>query len=283
MDFWYAVLSVLNTQATEPVPYGMFHLAWFAGSILLGVLLCRLRPEGEEKFVRRLLLITAVVCLVAEAYRQVHYGFTLEGGQVIPDYRWYIFPFQFCSTPMYVALMAAIAPRGRLHNALCAYLATFALFAGTAVMVYPVTIYTATIGINIGTSICHGSMIMLGIYLCYSGYVPQDRTTLRRAVPVFGVCVLIAMLLNELAHLSGLLSEHTFNMFFISPYCDPSLPVYSLVQEVLPFPACLIVYIAGFTAASWLILLAGMGIARLARRPRKAHAARTKSPAIALR
>ncbi|MBR3691852.1 MAG: YwaF family protein [Clostridia bacterium] len=272
MDFWYAVLSVLNTQATEPVPYGMFHLAWFAGSILLGVLLCRLRPEGEEKFVRRLLLITAVVCLVAEAYRQVHYGFTLEGGQVIPDYRWYIFPFQFCSTPMYVALMAAIAPRGRLHNALCAYLATFALFAGTAVMVYPVTIYTATIGINIGTSICHGSMIMLGIYLCYSGYVPQDRTTLRRAVPVFGVCVLIAMLLNELAHLSGLLSEHTFNMFFISPYCEPSLPVYSIVQQYVDYPFCLVFYILGFAAAAGIIHRLLCLLCRPLRRPGKPYA-----------
>ena len=52
-------------------------------------------------------------------------------------------------------------------------------------------------------------------------------------------------------------------MFFISPHCEPYLPVYSLVQEAIPFPWCLVLYVAAFTLASYLILLAAMGIQRL--------------------
>ena len=163
---------------------------------------------------------------------------------------------------MYAALIAALVPRGRLHNTLCAYLATYALFAGSAVLLYPVSIYTEVIGVNIGTTVCHGSMIILGIYLLYSGYVPTARMTLRRAIPVFGVCIVIAIILNELARIFGILEDHTFNMFFISPYCDPSLPVYSLVQKYVPYPFCLIFYVFGFTAAAGIVLWLIGGLCR---------------------
>jgi hypothetical protein len=55
-------------------------------------------------------------------------------------------------------------------------------------------------------------------------------------------------------------------MFYISPYCDPSLPVYSIVQQYVPYPWCLILYIAGFTAAAYIVLLGAMGIQKLATR-----------------
>ena len=58
-------------------------------------------------------------------------------------------------------------------------------------------------------------------------------------------------------------------MFFISPYCEPSLPVYSLVQGVVPFPWCLVLYILGFTAAGYIMLLLGMGVKRLSSAKKK--------------
>ena len=55
-------------------------------------------------------------------------------------------------------------------------------------------------------------------------------------------------------------------MFFVSPYCEPSLPVYSLVQAAVPYPFCLLIYFLGFSAAAYLILLAVLGISRLVAR-----------------
>lgn len=60
----------------------------------------------------------------------------------------------------------------------------------------------------------------------------------------------------------------SFNAFFVSPYAEPHLPVYSLVQPLLPFPLALLVYIGGFTLASWLIVQGAMGIEALVRRSR---------------
>jgi hypothetical protein len=97
-------------------------------------------------------------------------------------------------------------------------------------------------------------MITVGIYLLGGGYVKAEHKTVLKAIPVFVVCVLLAAVMNEIAYFSGLLETETFNMFFISPHCEPSLPVYSLVHNVVPFPVNLCIYVLGFTVAAFIML-----------------------------
>ena len=257
MSFWQSVLAFLDTSMKTPEPYGWFHLVWFALSFLAIIPLVKFAKNP-----RKVILITAVVVTVLEIYKQINYSFSYEIG-ILFDYQWYAFPFQFCSTPMYVGLLAGLVKPGKLQQRLYAYLATYALFAGLSVMVYPVSVFISTVGINLQTMFCHGSMITVGVYLLCTGAVKPERKTLWKAVPVFAVCLVLAVGMNELAHASGLLQRETFNMFFVSPYCEPSLPVYSLVQGAVAYPWCLVLYIFGFTVASGLVLLAAMGIVKL--------------------
>ena len=81
------------------------------------------------------------------------------------------------------------------------------------------------------------------------------------------------MAMNEAAHLIGITEEETFNMFFISPHEDPSLPMYSLVQGVVPYPFCLFLYFGGFSLAAYLVLLGAMGVRKTARTLRSKKAA----------
>ena len=200
--------------------------------------------------------------MLLEIYKQINYSFSYENG-VTFDYQWYAFPWQFCSTPMYVGLLAGLTRKGKIHDAACAFLATYAIFAGLAVMVYPGDVFTGTAGINIQTMICHGTMLPIGAYLYATGHVKLDHKTILKALPIFAVALGIAVAMNEVAYQTGLLQTETFNMFYVSPHCDPHLPVYSLVQQVLPFPWCLMVYILGFTAAAYIMLLGAMGIKAL--------------------
>lgn len=262
MDFWRPILQILDTQMEEPACYGWYHLLWLGLTIFVTVMLCIFRKHDDFRQVRRLVLTVALITIGLEIYKQIN--FTFGDGSEAPAFEWYAFPWQFCSTPMYVGLLAGLTPKGKLHDALCAYLATFAVFAGVCVMIYPGDVYVETMGINIQTMICHGSMITVGAYLLATGHVKLEHKTVLKAVPVFAVTIGIAMILNEVAHVTGLLEEHTFNMFFISPYCEPSLPVYSLVQQVVPYPWSLIIYIAGFTVAAYLMLLIAMLIRRVA-------------------
>lgn len=262
MEFLRKLLEIMDADMAEPQMYGWFHLLFFALSILVAVFLCKFRPHGDERFVRRLLIITSVVSIVLEIYKQINFSFGYQNA-ITFDYQWYAFPFQFCSTPMYIGLLAGLLKNGKVHRALCAYLATFSVFVGLCVMVYPPQVFISTIGINIQTMICHGLMITVGIYLLYTGYVKTEHKTMLGAISVFAVCIVLACIMNEIAYFSGLLKRETFNMFYISPHCEPSLPVYSLVQAVVPFPLCLIIYITAFSLAAYIMLLIAMSLKRI--------------------
>lgn len=254
MHYLGSLLNILDTKMQVPVPYGWFHILFFMASILFGLVLYKRHPIADESFIRRLLFGVSVVVMMLEVYKQINFSFRYDGNAITFDYQWYAFPFQFCSTPMYIGLMASLAKMKRVHERLCAYLATYSLFAGLCVMIYPTTVFIDTVGINIQTMICHGSMITIGIYLLLSGYMSADLSTIRKAFPVFLTLVTIAMIMNEAAYQVGLLETETFNMFFISPHCPPELPVYSLVQTIVPFPLCVLIYIIAFTLAGCLLL-----------------------------
>lgn len=268
MSFLQNVLRVLDMPMEAPTPYGWFHLLSLVATILITVYLCVFRKNDNPETIRRIVLLTAVIVIILEIYKQINYSFSYTDG-IACDYQWYAFPFQFCSTPMYIGLLAGLTKKGRVHSAACAYLATYSVFAGVCVMLYPSTVFVNTIGINIQTMICHGSMIWIGVYLLATGYVKVEHKTVLRAIPIFAVCVVLAAVGNELAYQTGLLETEDFNMFFISPYCEPHLPVYSLVQGVVPFPWCLLIYILGFSLAAYLMLLAAIGIKALANNRKK--------------
>ena len=267
MTFGQSFLAFLDSSMETPASFGWFHLLWLALTFLVLIPLLRFPKRQENAHIRRVVLFTAIAVTVLEVYKQINYSFSYEDG-IVFDYQWYAFPWQFCSTPMYIGLLAGIIRKGRIHDSLCAYLATYAIFAGLAVMIYPGNVFVECVGINIQTMICHGSMVVIGVYLYASGHVKLHFKTVLKAMPVFAVCVCIAVGLNEWAHAVGITENHNFNMFYVSPYGECVLPVYSLIHNAVPFPVNLIIYILGFTAAASVILLMAKGIARLGRKQR---------------
>lgn len=266
MEFLESILKILQFEIEEPTLFGWFHILWLGITVASAVLLCVFHKKDKPERVRWVVLITALIVIALEIYKQVVFNFSVGENGIEFDYTWYAFPFQFCSTPMYIGLLAGLTGKGKLHDAFCAYLATFATFAGLCVMIYPGDVFMETLGIDIQTMICHGSMIVIGIYLFYTGHVKLEKKTILKAIPVFASCLTIAVILNEVAYYSGITAEHTFNMFFISPHLPGTLPVYSLVQEVVPFPFCLFIYIGAFTLAAFLVLMLAIGISAI-----KAH------------
>ena len=271
MTFWQAVLAFLDSSMETPPAFGWFHILWLALTFLVLIPLLRFPKQQDGAHIRRVMLFTALTVIAFEIYKQINFSFSYEDG-VVFDYPWYAFPFQFCSTPMYIGLLAGLTKKGKIHESLCAYLATYSLFAGLAVMIYPNDVFIETIGINIQTMICHGSMITIAIYLFATGYVKLQHKTILKAIPVFAVTVGMAAVMNEIAYQAGLLETDTFNMFYISPHCDPHLIIYADVQRVVPFPWSLVIYILGFTAAAYLVLLIAMGIGALVKKFRPAPA-----------
>lgn len=249
------ILRLISFEMKTPSVFGGFHICFIIFIALITLLLCRKLPPSEKN-VRKMLMMSSLIILFLEVYKQIVFSFEYVGEKIIFNYPWYIFPFQFCSTPLYIGFIAAFAKRKILFQSLCAFTATYAFLAGVGVVLYPAGSLCSILGINIQTMLWHGSMVATGGYLLLSGFIRANKDTFFKAFFVFLAAVVLAVALNELAYRVGLTKTHEFNMFFFSPYCEPRLPVFSMVQAVLPPFICIAVYVVGFSVGVLFLLLA---------------------------
>ena len=262
MNAFEKFLKILDGKMVEPLAYGWFHLMCWGIVILLTAFLCTFalknRKEGKinDNFIRGVVLTYAILGIILEVYKQLNFSFNSTTGEW--HYQWYAFPFQFCSTPMYVALIAGCLKKCEFQKYLYAYLGTFALFAGLCVMFYPGDVFTRTIGINIQTMVCHGGMVVMGIFLLISGGVDLKWKSILKAMAVFSGLVVIALIMNVIFNSTG--NTATFNMFYISPYLPCTLPILNIIYEKVPYVVFLLIYFIGFSLAGCLVFSVAMAI-----------------------
>ncbi len=248
-------LKVLDGQMTRPEMYGWFHLLCLALVIGLCIFVVRNRRNVSDKQVTTVIGATALALFLLEVYKQLNFSYDWESDTW--SYQWYAFPFQFCSTPMYVMMVAFFVKNQKFRDALYAFLGTYGLFAGTAVMLYPSTVFTETVGVNIQTMVHHGAMVVIGFFLYVSGKIKLEHKTILKALPVFAVLSAMALTMNILYIFFGD-PEQTFNMFFISPIEEPSLPLLDILLADAPYPLYLLTYLVGFTGTGYVMLLLAM-------------------------
>ena len=204
------------------------------------------------------------------------YGFSLEEGKFVWDYAWYAFPFQFCSSPMYILPIIAFAKNEKLRTGAIAYMMTFSLFAGLAVFCYPNDVFISTIGINFQTMIHHGSQILMGVFFAVRYREKLTPKFFFSGVAVFVAMVFIAMGLNIGVYkaFGAFGIDETFNMFYISPYFDCTLPVLNVVYGKLPYVGFVCVYFFGFILCALIVFSVCRLCTRGARASAKARAAK---------
>jgi hypothetical protein len=247
------ILELLSLKMKEPVAFKSLSESWFhylalIMTILLIVWSIKYFKKSDTKKIKRYLLIFSIILLGFELYKQSIYFYQSEW-----SYPWYIFPFQFCSIPMYVALLASLTKNDKIYEMSLAFLATYGLFAGTAVMLYPQDVFIETIGINIQTMVHHGGISALGFSLILSKKVSYNVKTVFKASILFSVVVLTAVLLNTIHN--TWIAQGTFNMFFINPKFDNHIPVLSLIQPLVGDVVFIFVYYFGFTMVALIVFV----------------------------
>ena len=253
MEFLNPIMEALNKEMTVPTLFGTFHVVSLVLSFVIAVALSIWQNKCKKEHQRTVLLITTIIVIILEIYKQFLFAYRASW-----EYQWYAFPMQFCSTPMYVGLLAALTKKGKIHESACSYMVSFSLFAGLAVMIYPASVFMPPIGINIQTMVCHGSMIFLAIYLMATGYVKIGFKTVLKALPLFVIFLCIAMGINELAHLSNPETAFGMNMFYISPYMACELPILNTIQTMVPHWVFLLIYALGFVVVAYVMQLLAM-------------------------
>lgn len=267
MNAFEKVLIFLQGEMSTPTNYGWYHLLALACTVALTVFLCVKLRNADDKTVRAILLAAWYAMVVLECYKQLVFAIEPDGDSAVWDYAWYAFPFQFCSSPIYTLPFAIWLKNGRVGDAFLAFLSTFSLFGGLAVMFYPNDVFVATIGINIQTMVHHGLQVVLGIFLAVHRRFRLTRSYFLGSIPVFAAMCTLATALNVSVYhgLRAAGQDDTFNMFFISPYFDCTLPVLSIFDELLPYPVFLLLYLLGFTVVAAIVFFVMRAIITLVR------------------
>ena len=247
--------------------YGWFFWLWMGMMALECVILLPLAAKRNQKTTDRVVLTYGLILLAAEVYKQVF--FTIEQG----EYPWHLFPWQFCSVPMFAATLAPLIRNRRVKDAIYRFLSLFGLIAGIMTLIIPEGLYWDYVTITCHSFFWHTSIVVIGLYLIVANdYAKTIKNFLREmggAAVVYSAAVGIALLLDVIWWLlirSRVSAGASFNMFYISPFFNSSLPVFRNVQPVVPYPVFLLFYIFSFCLGAAGIWFAAFGVRSLFRK-----------------
>lgn len=245
---WLEQLIEKTAWAMEkPAAYGPFHLTFtfvgFAVCVLLAWAFRRLGERGN----RILLTAVGLFLVLTEVYKQLFYYYHIGGG----NYQWWIFPFQLCSVPMYLCLIAPWLKPGRVQTGMYGFMTTFNLLGGLMAFIEPSGIVHPYWTLTLHAFCWHMMLVFVGCYLLASGRGATTIKAYRQAAVTFvalaGVAFLINLLLRDV-------SSGTVNMFFVGP-SDSSLAVFKQISQAAGWYVSTLLYIPAVCLGAFVVFL----------------------------
>ena len=251
------ILSYLQSfRMARPTNYSLFHIVCLIITILITLFLIFKKPN-----MKKTVLIISIIMIIFELYKQLSFSF--DNG--VWKYQWYGFPFQFCATPMYIALIAGLTKNKKVEESCYSFLATFGLIAGVSVMLYPNTVFVKEILINIQTMEHHGFMVVMGAFILATHTVNRNyKDVIKEGFTVFLILVGLALILDIVTYYLNI--DGGLDMFFISPFHVSSLPVFNIIYQNVPYIIFLLIYLFAFFLGGSIMYLSAKMIKKLCER-----------------
>lgn len=273
MNTFEKIIHALQGTMETPTNYGWFHLVSIAAIAVLTVAVCLLLKNAKQKTFRVFVFVCWLVILLLEVYKQLAFSFELVNGSPVWDYQWYAFPFQLCSVQLFLLPFVFCLKDGKVRTSVMAFLSLFSFFGGLVVFIYPNDVFISTIGINIQTMVHHGLQIVLGIFFIVYNRKKLSFKYYLSGLIVFAACLAVAMALNFII---PNFTDETFNMFYISPKFDCTLPVLDKIYPNVHYAVFLSLYILGFAFIGLVLFFVFYVFANLLNKERLAKANKTK-------
>jgi len=225
------LLSILEFEIETPKPYGTFHSVWLFCTVIVIILLSLIRKRNNDTQLKCILGIYGIVAFILEMLKQLIWAidYDVSTSAFLWDYEWYAFPFQLCTTPIYVSLICLFLKKNKLRDSLLAYMAYTTIWGSILSALIPDSLFVSDLLVDIHTMWLHLGSLVVSVYLIMSREVVVTKKSFFNAITVFISFVIIANILNIAIYNSGILNGETFNMFYISPYFDSSLPVFDII------------------------------------------------------
>lgn len=253
----------INNGDVGPGAFSGFHILWLLIMVAAAVVLSLTAAKKHSpKYDRVVVGIFALILVGCEVFKQL-FWFEFYG-----YYRFEIFPFQFCSVPIYMSVLATVIPCERFREACYRFLAFFGIIGGISVMLVPsAVLYTYFVPMSLHAMLWHSILVVMGVYLIVSrGYGEKFRELLTPSVIFLGFIVLaiIGNILVYKLYLSTPACQpgDNLSMFYISPYYPTALPLLGALQEI-SYPLFVVCYAVIFTSFSVLVWAVSHAVRRI--------------------
>lgn len=197
-----------------PRPYSLFHVLFSAAGIVLAAGLALWLngfPQKHgltEKQTLHVLVSCGLLLSFSEVYKQLFLYVVVNHG----CYDWWYFPFQLCSTPMYLCLFLPFIWRyPGIRRTVCTYLQDFCLLGGLMALLEPSGLLHSYWTLTLHGLLWHILLIFIGIFCGTSKIAGRGSLEYLKTLLLLGFFCLVATAVNIATHGQA-------DMFYISPY-----------------------------------------------------------------
>ncbi len=255
MNWFENLFYIINNSHIEtPEVFGLFHIVCLLIIAAVTIFMCTCLKNISDKTLRIIFFFTWIVLCLVETTKIIMMGFNYnEETQVVSfGFSWYLFPFQFCSSILYTLPLIVFCKNGKFRDIIMQFTAFFVLFGGLlGVLIPPFSQY---LFLDIQTILHHGVQVIIGFFLLVYNKDKINFKNWLKSLLIFGCFLIVAIILNEVVYYT-VPDAGYFDMFYISRHYCNSMPVLSTLYEALPWILYLLVYIVGFSFASFLIFI----------------------------
>ena len=228
-----------------PDAYGTFHILF----TLIGFSVCafsswKLR-NVSDKTAGHILFACGLVLATTEVFKQFFYYYIIADS----TYHWGELPFQLCSIPMYLCLIAPWLKKGRLQRSLYNFMVLYNLLGGAISFAEPSGLLHGYLFLTIHSCMWHMLLVFIGLFLCMSGRCGTEKRDYADATQIFIVLCAAAFGLNCMVQF-GLGKE--MNMFFVGPGNSPII-VFKQISELFGWYINTPVYIFAVCLGAYII------------------------------
>lgn len=246
-DWLESIMAATAWEMTKPAAYGPFHLTFTALGVFLCILIARKLRHVSERGNQIVLFSVGMFLAVTEIYKQLFYTFYLEDH----TYNFGIFPFQLCSVPMYLCLIAPFLKPGKIRDGMYHFMTTYNLLGGIMAFIEPSGIVHGYWTLTLHAFLWHMMLVFIGIYLIASGRFAKTRRNYYSATVTFLVLAVIAFSINLIFWEA---SNGRINMFFVGPR-NSSLMVFKDISKRFGWYISTLLYIPTVCLGAFIVYL----------------------------
>ena len=102
MNFFEKLIYIISSTMEKPSDYGWFHLFFFILFAVITFVICFFYKDASHKTFKIISIICLCIMIFLETYKQIVLSCSFINNNIVWNYNWYNFPFQLCSSPLYI-------------------------------------------------------------------------------------------------------------------------------------------------------------------------------------